>query len=74
MDQKPSIGRIVHYTNLGDSEGKYPPETQAAVITGVNPDGTCCLKILYRTGVFDRDRVEYSETPARGKWNWPPRV
>lgn len=31
----PTIGRIVHYTNLGDKEGKYPPETQAAIITGV---------------------------------------
>jgi hypothetical protein len=45
--QKPTIGRIVHYTNLGDKDGKYPPETQAAVITGVyktscepsSPDG-----------------------------------
>lgn len=33
--QKPSIGRIVHYTNLGDKDGKYPPEIQAAIITGV---------------------------------------
>lgn len=31
----PSIGRIVHYTNLGDKDGKYPPEVQAATITGV---------------------------------------
>lgn len=33
--QLPSIGRIVHYTNLGDKDGKYPPEIQAALITGV---------------------------------------
>lgn len=33
--QKPSIGRIVQYTNLGDADGKYPPEIQAALITGV---------------------------------------
>jgi hypothetical protein len=30
----PSVGRIVHYTNLGDKDGKYPPEQQAAMITG----------------------------------------
>ena len=24
---KPTIGRIVHYTNLGDADGKYPPNT-----------------------------------------------
>jgi hypothetical protein len=34
-EQMPSIGRIVHYTNLGDKDGKYPPEIQAALITGV---------------------------------------
>ncbi len=42
--QKPSIGRIVHYTNLGDKDGKFPPEVQAAIITGVyftnNEEGT----------------------------------
>lgn len=31
----PTVGRIVHYTNLGDKDGKYPPQVQAAVITGV---------------------------------------
>lgn len=32
---QPTIGRIVHYTNLGDKDGKYPPEVQAAIVTGV---------------------------------------
>lgn len=31
---RPTIGRIVQYTNLGDRDGKYPPEVQAAIITG----------------------------------------
>lgn len=40
MDQKtaqqmPSIGRTVWYVNLGDKDGKYPPECQAAIITGI---------------------------------------
>lgn len=35
---KPSIGRIVHYVNLGDKNGKYPPEVQAALITGIYTD------------------------------------
>ncbi len=38
-EQKPTIGRIVHYTNLGDKDGKYPPEIQAAVVTGVYSHG-----------------------------------
>jgi len=36
----PTIGRIVHYTNLGDADGKYPPEQQAAIITKVIKFGT----------------------------------
>lgn len=36
---KPTVGRIVHYTNLGDKDGRYPPEQQAAIITGVYPRG-----------------------------------
>lgn len=36
----PTVGRIVHYTNLGDKDGRYPPETQAAIITKVVPLGT----------------------------------
>ena len=72
----PSIGRIVHYTNLGDKDGKYPPEVQAAIITGINPDGTVSLHIFYRTGQFDMPSVERTEAtagsvPARGKWAWP---
>lgn len=76
---KPSLGRIVHYTNLGDRDGKFPPEAQAAMITGVNKDGTVSLHIYYRTGQFDLPNVEYTDAlpgteEARGKWAWPPRV
>ncbi len=74
MEQQPSIGRIVHYTNLGDADGKYVPETQAALITGLNADGTVALKIFYRTGVFDMPAVERADVPTRGRWNWPPRT
>lgn len=74
---KPTVGRIVHYTNLGDADGKYPPETQAALITGVNADGTVSLKVFYRTGIFDMPSVSMGgpdgTTPTRGCWNWPPR-
>lgn len=74
--KKPSPGRIVHYTNLGDKDGKYPPETQAAIVTGVNADGTVSLHIFYRTGQFDMPSVPFTEAPAgseaaRGHWAWP---
>jgi hypothetical protein len=71
---KPSIGRIVAYTNLGDADGRYPPQEQAAIITGINEDGTVSLKIFYRTGIFDMPSVTFSTSPARGMWNWPERT
>lgn len=75
---KPSIGRIVHYTNLGDRDGKYPPQVQAAIITGINEDQTVSLHVFYRTGQFDLASVRYTEAEAgteyaRGKWCWPAR-
>jgi hypothetical protein len=38
MKSAPIIGQMVQYTNLGDKDGKFPPEIQAAVITGVYRD------------------------------------
>lgn len=83
---KPTLGRIVHYTNLGDKDGRFPPEQQAALVTGVYPDpnpnnepGTGAttgemhvdLHIFYKTGQFDMKAVPYSETYERGHWSWP---
>ena len=71
----PTVGRIVHYTNLGDKDGRYPPEQQAAIITGVyqNPN-VVDIHIFYRTGQFDMKEVPFSETYERGHWSWPPKV
>ena len=70
----PVIGRIVYYTNLGDKDGKYPPEQQAAIITGTYPGGAGMqvdLHIFYRTGQFDMQAVPFSEIYKRGHWSWP---
>lgn len=77
---KPTIGRIVHYTNLGDADGRYPPEAHPAIITKVDKqeadnDGTppVSLLIFYETGLFQMQHVPFSEEPmVRGHWNWPP--
>lgn len=78
-NQLPSICRIVHYTNLGDRDGKYPPTVQAAIITGVNEDGSVALHVFYKTGQFDLASCEFTDQPAgsegaRGRWSWPPRA
>ena len=83
---KPSVGRIVHYTNLGDKDGRYPPEQQAAIITKVKDRQVIAagsaeeyryevsLHIFYPTGQFDMQDVPFSETYERGHWSWPPKV
>jgi len=75
----PSIGRIVQYTNLGDRDGKYPPTVQAAIITGLNEDGTVALHVFYKTGQYDLASCPHTEAvagseDARGKWSWPVKV
>jgi hypothetical protein len=78
---KPTVGRIVHYTNLGsvDDNGNmiYPPTQQAAIVTGVDKFGTdrVSLLVFYEGGgMFPMSEVPYSETYERGRWSWPERV
>lgn len=83
---KPTVGRLVHYTNLGDKDGRYPPEQQAAIITKVERKSEpefwengetensyhVSLHILYPTGQFNMQSVPFSEEYARGHWSWMP--
>lgn len=71
----PRVGLTVLYTNLGDKDGKYPPEQQAAIITRVRDGlaGTVALHIFYPTGQFDMDNVPYADTYERGHWTFAPR-
>jgi len=76
---KPTVGDIVHYTNLGDRDGRFPPEIQAAIITAVKPsvlgrrsdfEEDCwivSIHIFYRTGQFDMDAVPYAGEHRAGK-------
>lgn len=85
----PTVGRIVHYTNLGDKDGKYPPQVIAAIITAVKhkpssveeeeADHVVSLKAFYPTGFFDMPEVEFTYAAAgselaRGRWTWPARA
>ncbi len=87
---KPTVGRIVHYRSLGSGDGKFPPETQAAIITAVKlhnefqegqppadyEENTyqVSLHIFYTTGQFDMPAVPWSLEYKRGHWTWPPKV
>jgi hypothetical protein len=75
----PTIGRIVHYTNLGsvndDGEMIYPPTQQAALITWVDADASVDLLVFYRGGgQFPMSAVPFADEYKRGHWSWPPRI
>ena len=66
-EQRPSIGRIVHYQSYGTPGGEYLPEPRAAIITEVQQvvDGDK-LDEMYPTAV-ERDHAVtwYDDGPRR---------
>lgn len=70
-DQKPSIGRIVHFHEEG---GPY-----AAIVTAINPDGTVELATLGRNSLYYQHNIPFSgasegKENSKGTWSWPPRA
>jgi hypothetical protein len=74
---KPTVGRVVHYTSLGDRDGRYPSELHAAIITKVSQhtnftiEGMAeenrydvSLRIFYETGDFWMQRVSFTTERA----------
>lgn len=69
-DQRPTVGRIVHYTSHGTPDGTYGKECRAAIITGVDEyqpsdDGHLVghvdLCVLNPTGMFFNRSVHQEE-------------
>lgn len=81
-EQKPSLGRIVHYQSHGSPNGQHSSQPRAAIITSTY-EGTpfeveqrVDLCVLNPTGMyFDKATpFDAAEIPAPGTWHWPPRV
>ena len=76
MDPKPTIGRIVHAyggTISGNLDVAHGPE--AAIIVGLHEEeGVVDLTVFQSNGIFQQERVRYSEMPRPYCWTWPPRV
>lgn len=72
MEQKPSIGRIVHYQKYGTPNGEHKSEPSAAVITQVFENNECQLFVMNPNGVYF-NKTPYSVEPKPGHWSWPSR-
>ena len=77
-EQKPSVGRIVHF-GAKDLTVDVPYDEAklirlAAIITLVNEDSTVSLQIFGIWNVSPRNNVPFSYTLEANCWTWPPRV
>jgi hypothetical protein len=81
VEQKPSVGRMVHYVSYGTPGGEYTSECRAAIITAV--EGTSAtehhgdmvsLCVLNPTGQFFNQHVMQGDANDGGTWHWPERV
>lgn len=74
MEQKPSVGRVVHYVSYGTPGGEYLSECRAAMVTAVQDDETVSLFVMNPTGVFLNQGVSHDPLHQGGTWHWPERV
>lgn len=71
MDQKPSIGRIVHFA----SPAGYRGEVWAAIVTRVHSDSEVDLTAFTPgSGVIGFSRMALGGPDVQGTWFWPPRT
>jgi hypothetical protein len=86
-EQKPSVGRIVHYVSHGtpvkaDGTQAYESKCRAAIVTevDVNDPSVVGLCVLNPTGQFFNQGVTRDEGDENdagrwgGTWHWPERV
>jgi hypothetical protein len=89
MEQKPSVGRIVHYVSYGTPGGEYVSQCRVAIITEVISDAVrgeneygvttvpavVSLAVLNPSGMFFNTEVPYQgSAEAGGTWHWPERA
>ena len=77
-DQKPSVGRIVHYYDRV-AENQNKPGPYPALIAAVHSDTCCTLTVFmpwaerpFIASSCQREDVAGSE--PRHYWEWPPRT
>jgi hypothetical protein len=74
MNQKPTVGRVVHYYKRHMSPAR-DDSPYAALIVEVIGDDRVTLRVFskIKPSLDENVRASYSEEPAIGCWSWPPR-
>ncbi len=68
-EQKPSVGRIVHYYE--NCQGEL--EERAAIVVRVH-NLTCVNLTVFDGEGYGRAEISVCQGMGPGEWNWPPRV
>lgn len=81
LQQKPSVGRIVHYVSHGtpsrpDGSQAFESQCRAAIIAGIDPDYPHHLDLVVfnPTGLFFNQCAHDEDGKAGGTWHWPERA
>lgn len=72
-DQKPSVGRVVHYKPSDSDPPRNNAEVLPAVIVRVWSDTCVNLRVL-NDQVYDFWKTSSTLGDGAGQWTWPPRV
>jgi hypothetical protein len=82
-EQRPSVGRAVHYVAYGTPGGEFPAGVcRAATVTEVYNDSPITgevrekvsVCVMNPTGLFFNQGIPYDPQKAPGTWHWPERV
>jgi hypothetical protein len=77
-EQKPSVGRIVHYVSYGTPGGEYTSQCRAAIVAEAGlvegDDTMASLVVLNPDGLFFKTVRQDEDGKAGGTWHWPERV
>lgn len=71
---QPTVGRIVHFAPPQECVGPASLTLYPAIISQVNADGTIEIATFGPNSIYFQHKVQFSEAPKAGYWNWPPKT
>jgi hypothetical protein len=74
MEQKPTVGRMVHFAPPQECVGPASLTLYPAIISQVNTDGTVELATFGPNSLYFQHKVQFAAEPKPGHWFWPARA